>query len=78
MGPIRGGEPWNDFYHTGPDTLAGRFLRRFWQPVARSEDLPAGRAKPIRFANEDFTLYRGEVPSSELRVASDELRVAGD
>src|SRR5438105_10240221 len=71
MGPIRGGEPWNDFYHTGPDTLAGRFFRRFWQPVARSEDLPAGRAKPIRFANEDFTLYRGEVSSSELRVASD-------
>src|SRR4030095_10595304 len=30
------------------------------QPIARAEDLPAGRATPIRFANEDFTLYRGE------------------
>ncbi|MEA2639079.1 MAG: hypothetical protein QOF51_473, partial [Chloroflexota bacterium] len=27
-------EPWTDFVHTGPGTLAGRYLRRFWQPVA--------------------------------------------
>src|SRR5579863_8470659 len=53
-------EDWTDFYHTGPGTLAGRYFRRFWQPIARAEDLPAGRAKPVRFASEDFTLYRGE------------------
>jgi 5,5'-dehydrodivanillate O-demethylase len=57
---VGGAPPWNDFYHTGPGTLAGRYFRMFWQPIARSEDLPAGRARPIRFANEDFTLYRGE------------------
>jgi 5,5'-dehydrodivanillate O-demethylase len=28
--------------------------------VFRSEDLPTGRALPIRFASEDLTLYRGE------------------
>jgi hypothetical protein len=22
-----------DFVHTGPETLAGRYLRMFWQPV---------------------------------------------
>ncbi|HLH24280.1 MAG TPA: Rieske 2Fe-2S domain-containing protein [Chloroflexota bacterium] len=49
-----------DFAHTGPGTLAGRYLRRFWQPVLRAEDLPAGHAKPIRIMSEDFTLYRGE------------------
>jgi len=49
-----------DFLKTGPDTLAGRYLRKFWQPVARSKDLPPGRAKPIRIMSEDFTLYRGE------------------
>jgi hypothetical protein len=27
--------PWTDFAHTGPGTLAGRFLRTFWQPVYR-------------------------------------------
>jgi 5,5'-dehydrodivanillate O-demethylase oxygenase subunit len=53
-------EPWMDLYHTGPGTLAGRFIRRFWQPIFRAEDLPVGRALPRRFASEDFTLYRGE------------------
>jgi len=50
---------WTDFVHTGPDTLCGRYLRTFWQPVSRSEDLAAGEAKPVRIMSEDFTLYRG-------------------
>src|ERR671929_2210771 len=45
---------------TGPGTLAGRYLRRFWQPVYHTPDLPAGHAKPIRIMSEDFTVYRGE------------------
>jgi len=49
-----------DFAHTGPGTLAGRYLRRFWQPIQRAEDLPRGHAKPLRIMGEDFTLYRGE------------------
>src|SRR6266540_3314547 len=49
-----------DFSHTGPGTLAGRYLRLFWQPVYRLQDLPAGRAVPIRIMSEDLTLYRGE------------------
>ncbi|HLH21812.1 MAG TPA: Rieske 2Fe-2S domain-containing protein [Chloroflexota bacterium] len=51
---------YTDFVHTGPGTLAGRYLRRFWQPVYLATDLPAGHAKPIRIMSEDFTLYRGE------------------
>jgi 5,5'-dehydrodivanillate O-demethylase len=51
---------WTDFAHTGPGTLAGRYLRRFWHPVFRADDLPVGRAKPLRIMSEDFTLYRGE------------------
>jgi 5,5'-dehydrodivanillate O-demethylase oxygenase subunit len=53
-------DEYTDFAHTGPGTLAGRFLRRFWQPVAIGVDLPAGHARPIRVMGEDFTLYRGE------------------
>jgi 5,5'-dehydrodivanillate O-demethylase len=49
-----------DYARTGPDTLAGRYLRRFWHPIMRADDLPAGRTKPIRLMSEDFTLYRGE------------------
>ena len=49
-----------DIGPTGPGTLAGRYLRRFWQPVFHSADLPPGRARPIRIMGEDFNLYRGE------------------
>jgi len=49
-----------DLEPVGPDTPAGRFLRRFWLPVFRGRDLPAGRAKPIEALSEKFTLYRGE------------------
>jgi 5,5'-dehydrodivanillate O-demethylase len=49
-----------DIGPTGPDTIAGRYLRLFWQPVLHAADLPAGRARPIRIMSEDFALYRGE------------------
>src|SRR5262249_35249132 len=49
-----------DLERVGPGTLAGRYLRRFWHPVYRARDLPAGRAKPITILGEQFTLYRGE------------------
>src|SRR5229473_2369209 len=55
-----------DFARTGPGTLAGRYLRRFWQPIQRAEDLPRGHAKPIRIMSEDFTLYRGEAGTPHL------------
>jgi 5,5'-dehydrodivanillate O-demethylase len=49
-----------DLYRTEPGTLAGRYLRSFWQPVYRAKDLPAGEAVPLRIMSEDFTLYRGQ------------------
>ncbi|HEY3116579.1 MAG TPA: Rieske 2Fe-2S domain-containing protein [Chloroflexota bacterium] len=51
---------WTDFAHTGPGTLAGRYMRLFWQPVYVGADLLPGRAVPIRIMSEDFTLFRGE------------------
>jgi 5,5'-dehydrodivanillate O-demethylase len=48
-----------DLVSTGPGTLAGNYMRMFWHPVYRSEELAPGRAKPIRIMGEDFTLYRG-------------------
>jgi 5,5'-dehydrodivanillate O-demethylase oxygenase subunit len=49
-----------DFIRTGPKTLAGKYLRMFWQPVFCSHELAADRAAPIRILGEDVTLYRGE------------------
>ena len=48
-----------DVEHTGPGTLAGRYLRSFWQPVYHADDLAPGRTVPLRVMSEDFTLYRG-------------------
>ena len=52
-------EAYEDFGHIGPGTLAGRFLRRFWQPVAVRDELAVGRPKRIQVLNEYFTAYRG-------------------
>jgi 5,5'-dehydrodivanillate O-demethylase len=57
---------YTDFHHTGPGTLAGRYLRMFWQPVFHSADLKAGRAKPVKIMNVDYTLYRGETGTPHL------------
>ena len=51
---------YEDFVHTGRDTLAGRFLRMFWQPLYCSHELVPGKAVPVRLMSEDFTLYRGQ------------------
>lgn len=50
----------DEFCPTGPGTLAGRYLRRVWQPVYHSADLPAGQARRVRIMSQDFTLYRGD------------------
>jgi 5,5'-dehydrodivanillate O-demethylase len=49
-----------DLEPVGPGTPTGQYLRRFWQPVMRLKDLPAGRAKPLEILGEKFTIYRGE------------------
>lgn len=57
---------WTDVYHTGPGTLAGRYVRMFWQPVYCAGDLQPGRAVPIKIMGEDFTLYRGQSGAPHL------------
>lgn len=52
-------EAYEDFAHVGPKTLAGRFLRRFWQPFLTSDELAVGRPKRIQVLDEHFTTYRG-------------------
>jgi phthalate 4,5-dioxygenase len=46
---------------TGPGTPGGELMRRYWQPVALSEELPPGGAPlPIRILSEDLVLYRDD------------------
>jgi 5,5'-dehydrodivanillate O-demethylase oxygenase subunit len=56
----------DDLVHTGPDTLAGRYLRSMWQPVYHGVDLVAGQAKPLKILGQRFTLYRGETGTPHL------------
>ncbi len=45
---------------TGPDTLMGRYFRRFWMPVALSRELPERDGAPIRIKalGEDLIAFR--------------------
>ena len=56
----------NDIFRTGPGTIAGRYLRRFWHPIMRARDLAKGQSRTVRIMSEDVTLYRGE--SGELHA----------
>ena len=47
-----------DFAHVGPDALAGQYLRRFWHPVYRADELAPGRPVRVQALGEYFTLYR--------------------
>ncbi len=63
VGHNRQGQPeitFHDFLKTGPDTIGGKYLRSFWQPVCRGVDVPKGKAKPLKIMSEDFAIYRGE------------------
>ena len=55
-----------DLVHTAPGTLAGRYMRLFWQPVYHSDDISPGDAKPIRIMSQDLTLFRGESGTPHL------------
>jgi 5,5'-dehydrodivanillate O-demethylase oxygenase subunit len=48
-----------DFARSGPETLAGRYLRRFWTPFAMLDDVAPGYARPVQVLSEHFTYYRG-------------------
>ncbi len=48
-----------DFIHTGPGTLAGRYLRSFWQPILLSEELLPERPLRVYVMGEWLTAYRG-------------------
>jgi 5,5'-dehydrodivanillate O-demethylase oxygenase subunit len=57
---------YDDIVRTGPGTLAGRYLRRTWQPVYHGADIGQGRAKPLRILGETLALYRGASGSLHL------------
>jgi 5,5'-dehydrodivanillate O-demethylase oxygenase subunit len=57
---------YTDFAHIGPGTLAGRYLRRFWQPIRVSSALEPKQPVRVQVLGEHFTLYRGESGAAHL------------
>jgi len=46
---------------TGPRTPCGEMMRRYWQPVALSEELPDGSAPlKVRILGEELALFRDD------------------
>ncbi|HLN83865.1 MAG TPA: Rieske 2Fe-2S domain-containing protein, partial [Candidatus Binatia bacterium] len=46
---------------TGRGTPAGELIRRYWQPVALAEELPAaGAPLAVRILGEDLVLFRDD------------------
>jgi 5,5'-dehydrodivanillate O-demethylase len=64
-----------DLATTKPGTPGGIFMRRFWHAIGRSEDLPRGRAMPIRIMNENYTLFRGA--SGRAQIIAEKCRHRG-
>lgn len=56
----RRGDRLQELARCGPGSEMGKLLRKFWQPVAVSNELAPGSAQPLRILGEDLTLYRGE------------------
>ena len=49
-----------DIVHTGPGTIAGRYMRNFWQPICLSESIEPGRARREMIMSQYVTVYRGQ------------------
>lgn len=61
----------DELTHVGPGTPCGEYLRRFWQPIAYSQDL-ADLPVAIRILGEDLVLFKdksGRVGLLELHCA---------
>ena len=65
-----------DLDTTQPGTPGGIFMRQFWHAVGRGDDLPRGRAVPLRIMGEDYTLYRGM--SGKAQILGRELRLIAE
>lgn len=58
--------PEEDFAHVGPGTLAGRYLKTFWQPVCIAAELKPNFFKRVKVIGEHYTLYRGATGEPHL------------
>lgn len=52
---------WQTLTRTGPGTLGGELLRRYWQPITLSAEVPPnGAPQHVRILGEDLVLFRDD------------------
>ncbi|MBT3989113.1 MAG: Rieske 2Fe-2S domain-containing protein [Rhodospirillaceae bacterium] len=66
MEQVHGKDRWADYVASGPDTIGGKYLRQFWQPVGLSSEIANGQALPVQVMDEEFTLFRGETGTAHV------------
>ncbi|MES2259487.1 MAG: Rieske 2Fe-2S domain-containing protein [Pseudomonadota bacterium] len=49
-----------DYVRTGPGTLAGTYMRKFWHPVYVARKLEPGRSVPLVIMSQKLALYRSQ------------------
>jgi len=56
---------------TGPGTPCGELMRRYWQPVALSEELPpGGPLVPVKLMGEELVLFRDDQGEQDYSVST--------
>lgn len=58
--------PADDYSRIENGAIAGRYLAKFWQPIALTRDHKAGAAKRIKMLGAYYTLYRTEDGEAKL------------
>ena len=61
--------PSDEYSHVENEAIAGRYLAKFWQPIALSETYRPGTVKRIKMLGNHYTLYRGA--DGEIRLMED-------
>lgn len=49
-----------DYIRTGPGTLCGTYLRKFWQPIMVGSKLEAGRSRALTIMGQKLAVYRSQ------------------
>ena len=57
---------YEDVVSVGAGSLAGRYLRTFWQPVFVGRLLESSLPQPLKILGSEFTIYRAETGDAHV------------
>lgn len=63
-------EPDPELSRTGPSTICGEYLRRYWQPVCMTSEIPDDRPLRLRIMSEDLVAFKDKSGEYGLLAAN--------